>query len=478
MSDEPATDADGTRRRRGDGGARDAFEARDSLEVEVTRLRPSSRSVSPTQSVPGTAPASRRGARQRTRTLLGGALAVGVLAGLLIALLARMPRPASPAHATIAPTPTPTETLALGADTITLGYAVPWGTLHIDGKLTGIPAGAPLTLTRGRHKLVYAAAPFDPVSCVLSVPAAPSLDTCPLVPGPNANPASQNRTLNMGDVPDKLPQAQLQSLDQLASQTLAHTSAGIPISPGDHYVGASGQMHSATTAFTAEQVLAADDTNLGTKQPDQSLCFAICTAPTPSPGTDPSTTPRSGTTGTGWQLSVRMTIHWRYVAADGSVIADQVVPAMMGNPSLEYYTPLAVTWDDSRQAWQLTDARQAAYVPGTAPSCTFMDSAFAAVAPGNITGGGLPKRNVIPSPQAYDEGCALAVHTVPSSANGPYQLDDALYLYRCGAFIAANAAAHRLTPQVPVASAHEAALTSDWAAKANEAGDYGIPTRY
>lgn len=419
-----------------------------------------------------------RGTGRRVRRLSASALAIGAVALAVVLVLAGNPQVRGTVRASLTPptppTPTPTETLALGADTLAFEYTVPWGTLLVDGKTVTIPPGAQVILPRGRHNVVYRAAPFAPVSCVLSVPASPRLDTCPLNAAANINPASQARTLNIGDIPDRLPAPQLASLQQLAASTLAPATTGISIQPGDHYADAAGRVQTATTRFTADQVLALAGSNgFGMKLPGEGTCYTICLNVTTIGPTGTATVPSAG-----WNLSVQFGVAWRYTAPDGTVLANNVAPAPAGYPMLAYFMPFSVTWDASHQAWHLADPREAAYTPGTAPSCAFVEpSFFANEMAFTNTGGGGPARNILPSPHSFDEGCALAVRTTPGSANTPFMKGDALFLYRCGALLAVNNAARRMAPKLPLASAHEVALANDWAQQADAAGGYGIPPR-
>src|SRR5437588_1181656 len=75
--------------------------------------------------------------------------------------------------------PTPAPTLPPGYDNFYLDVSVPWTKVFLDGRLVRLPRNidAPLKLARGRHHIEWHAEPFQPQSCVVSIPFSLS-DTC------------------------------------------------------------------------------------------------------------------------------------------------------------------------------------------------------------------------------------------------------------------------------------------------------------
>ncbi|HEV2461763.1 MAG TPA: hypothetical protein VGS80_25685, partial [Ktedonobacterales bacterium] len=76
----------------------------------------------------------------------------------------------------------PTAPLLPSQDQFYLDLEVPWTVVTLDGHRLALPQigrDLPLRLARGSHRLVWRPAPFQPQSCVLTVPTQP-LDTCPI----------------------------------------------------------------------------------------------------------------------------------------------------------------------------------------------------------------------------------------------------------------------------------------------------------
>src|SRR5262249_20351671 len=126
-----------------------------------------------------------------------------------------------------AATPTAAGPLLAGAEAIYFVDGVPWGMLHVDGRVASIPTldqGPPtLTLGRGRHSLDYHADPFRRVRCTISVPAADS-DTCPLRRDSfgSSDLGADVRVIDLGATLEALPDDQRFDLMKAVSSALAN----------------------------------------------------------------------------------------------------------------------------------------------------------------------------------------------------------------------------------------------------------------
>src|SRR5215470_3913817 len=203
----------------------------------------------------------------RPRAAAVGALLLVVACALLLSI---PNAPATLGALLRIPTPMPTATLAIGADTLILEHDVPWGLLTIDGHTTvrgsatqpSMPQGRffpTIQLARGRHTLHYAAPPFPPLSCTISVPAM-STDTCPLTGTHARDPVhafAAARVIDLGATVQRLPADQLAALTRVTGQLLRASSAatapttGGGVLPGESYLRADGTRAVARVPLTA-----------------------------------------------------------------------------------------------------------------------------------------------------------------------------------------------------------------------------------
>lgn len=413
-------------------------------------------------------------ARRRMRQAAAGVLAVCAVLLALGVGFARTPDAGSALQTLVnGQTPTPLVPLAERDNVIALEDGVPWGKLRVDGKVLAVEHGAQwqvavptvgpwplLVLPPGRHTLEYDAAPFTSVRCTLSVPVAARSDTCPLSAPTSVGMSAtfKGRVLDVGDTPQHLSAGPLHALESLALQTVATTSTAIPLQVGDHYLGASGRVETASTPMLAQQKIFLSNATL-TTGPAYTSCRSFCVEAGQYDGT--------------WPLSVLLSAGWRYTRMDGTPLSDTLVTPLLSNQSDSYVVSLAVLWDGGHQRWQLAAGQQAGTTPdaSTNPSCAFVGDSFTAATSFSTGEGSSSVLNLLP-PQSSDEGCALAVHGGDPFRNvyvtlPPSIPSDALFLYRCGALVAVNAGAQQMAPKLPKASAHEVALATAWGAQAN-----------
>ena len=146
-----------------------------------------------------------------------------------------------------------------------------------------------------------------------------------------------------------------------------------------------------------------------------------------------------------------MIVSWRYTQLNGKVALDHA-PAATPERHQHIRQPFAVRWNGS---WQVIASTASARVP--TPLCAVATSLLGE----QLT---QPPRQNSPS-YAWDsisapntaEGCLLIGG--PSNGNGPVG-PTANVLYRFGLLYAANDAAHRLLPGLPLVDAHGQTIAS------------------
>jgi hypothetical protein len=407
-------------------------------------------------------PFARRMTPRRRALAAGSALAAIVLA---LAVVFAGQAGGGLALPALFPTPAPTATLPPGADTVILTDSVPWGALTVDDRHV-TPAAvnnvsgdfSQVTLGRGTHTLTYSAAPFPTLQCRVSVPVN-SRDTCPQA-APIALKfaiALDSRVLDLQAIPSRLPPEQYAALVQ-AIQT-AHLDRSPPgvLAKGDHYAAADG-----TTIVTATQELQATlllslDTSSAQGNTIKGIpCGPLCALPFGN----------GGPSGPSWNLLAVVTMAWQFNDAAGNIV--QTSPITSGTPGAAdspVTLGIGVVWDGH---WSVTGSG------GTDP-CQFGEERLSTLVADSASANQLPNTGYSFSAQGQQntaQGCLVSVDgTLPPSPGTPY-VPHALasVLYRYGAMIAADNAAHRLWPQLPLPSPNERRIIATLAAQQGPAG--------
>src|SRR5690348_4538901 len=289
--------------------------------------------------------ASRRG----LTTLAAAVVAVLAVAGVL---LAKTADPVGLARGLLnIPTPVPTATatpIPLNQTWFYLENGIPWGALTVDGRtITRFYSTSPLVvvLPRGRHAIVYAAAPFPELRCVASVPA-DAHDTCPLdaqfvKTQPRFPEDLQRRALDLGADIAHLPADQRAALEAAVQQQLAVDATPATVAPGEQYRAADGTIATATQPLRATVVSQpSGDVGNGASNCSSFLC---------SESFDPSQA--SGA----WVVDAHLREGFRYTTLDGQVVADLAPfgePRQSSGDPREYLIQFQVRWDG---AWHVTE---------------------------------------------------------------------------------------------------------------------------
>ncbi|HEX8730689.1 MAG TPA: hypothetical protein VF725_01405 [Ktedonobacterales bacterium] len=268
----------------------------------------------------------------RWRRPLLGALTVALVVGVAVGLFARSTGdPRSALGALLgAPTATPALLPIPTANTFAAVDGVPWGALTISGQPVSPAdrAGALFQLGPGQHRLVYTAAGFPTLRCVISVPPATS-DTCPL-----ANPSAVSdvpiaynsaRMLDLLATPARLAPAQRAALDAAISRMLAALGGTATISPGDLYTdptsGATRRASVALTYSVTPEIATPDEARAHLNGLGGQPCGPVCAS-----GTDPQQAQTSESQ-SDWRLDVMVRPTHAVILPDGQRLSNEQADA-------------------------------------------------------------------------------------------------------------------------------------------------------
>lgn len=359
------------------------------------------------------------------------------------------------------PTPGP---LPPGSDLITIQAGMPWGMLTVDGRAVTPQVTAqstPMRLDRGTHHLVWTVAPFPPLRCSVSVPAA-AHDTCPTIAIGRGRIAI--REVVLAETLDRLPAGPRADLVRAIQTALAARTSTTTVRPGELYrtgldvVAATAPL---AAALRFDLVIGEDHViscylvgglPCGLNGQD---CLEICTLP-PAGGAPE------------WLVMVPTMALWDITDGRGRVVvADQPDGSPFTSPAVagaERLVPLTLEWDRAgwRASAQLGTGLDAAPV---FPVCvdalawlafhdpfyqTRVDNPTVARFEFHFAVGAVPA-----------DGClAVVIDHNPAVTPPP----PALYLDRFGVFLAASATANSLLPGLPLADAAERAYAQEVAA--------------
>jgi hypothetical protein len=299
--------------------------------------------------------------------------------------------------------------------------------------------------------LRYVAELFPPLTCTVSVPAAPA-DTCPLSrESVSPDPAllgRSGRVLDLQATVERLPAEQRTALEQTIQALLTASEASATVALGTRYLGVDGQVKVATQPLRARQQYTL---NADPRYPQAGLydpCITLCLLP-PIDLLGPDT----------WGLVSHVVMQWRYARADGQVVLDRA-PAAPIVQDAHVGVWLAVQWTGH---WQVQ------FWPG-GPGSDLAGNASAAPMV-CLVGGAMLYRLRAEVKTSLDaatyqwplaamtpqQGC-LYVGSTQLDAQGQPVGPPALVLYRFGLLLAADHAAVHLFPQALVATPAEQAL--------------------
>ena len=347
---------------------------------------------------------------------------------------------------------TPPAALSPAASLVYLEGGVPWGKLAIDGKPVALVHGAlqmdSFKLAPGTHILRYSAAPFVAVTCTISAPGLET-DTCTEAFSEADNPSPLSiRILNLRETPDRLPTDAYARLEAAVAASIANVAPPAVVRPGDRYQNASRAIATATVSWPAQFALVLNSDTYNMVQTATTInCVTLCDD---GLGTD---TPQPY-----WFIAANVVPVWRYTAPDART-AEVPVQINIYNTGAGIPLDLSVQWNG---AWHV--------VPfyGTASNALCF-AAYSVFDPGPALEAGQSGGFTTSCAAGRDAGDGCLIMLRPTAGSGT-SAAPAEYLYRFGLLLAANPAAHWLTPELPLANAAEQARAQQLASTTLAAG--------
>jgi len=359
----------------------------------------------------------------------------------------------------------------------------PWGHLSIDGhavvRVPTVSTDPPLSLPPGQHKLLWQAAPFHAISCILVVPVISNPSTCN---HSQFTPENTNQLVSIVELRvsmDLLPDAQRTALLEATQAVLDQEQHSGTVLPGEAYAvpsEISNADHNAcrlekqvVLCFTAaKQPLRATlrfqldtDTSYGAPCADITMCSLngfdcrlFCSLTDGQWPNSPPIVPA----GSAWNVVVVVQSFWQYTTLTGQVVAPQEEDTFVGGVENEHFVPLDITWNG--RVWHVSFNPSSPQDLFTSPIC---DSALAD-AENLVNNLATNNEQIETSFQlAYVEnlaaGCLIEVtqqqspFVTPTPTSSPPLT--AYLLHRFGVLVAADAQAHHLWPFLPPADVNE-----------------------
>jgi hypothetical protein len=374
---------------------------------------------------------------------------------------------------------------------------VSWATVRLDGKTIQPPAldgDQPLRLTPGHHTLEWRAEPFQPQHCVISAPYAPS-DTCSLAAStlayakdtPPAAVVVLRESLHTLDPPHAI------ALTSAMQAALDHQRVTTSVRPGERYAVGAG-----TSALAEQPLLATHRLTLDTHDPPDLTCQfdprtmikqdchagdwrchdvnlivrpchasgANCLQLCASPGIldDLLRARQPQLNLADWLVYGIVRATWDYATPDGRVVATGA-PLDIGNAGATGHAVLFdLRWDGL--TWQVTPLLaplQSGYIMlDTGGMWTAFTPLHVAALDLFTAGGELARYDTVTLgtlPADPAAGC-LVLTSVRPATHSQQPETEAWFLERFGVLLAANTPAHKLRPDLPLATPAETALAA------------------
>lgn len=395
------------------------------------------------------------GRRHRANWLRATLVAVGVAVAVTLVVLVNPAAKSSLYTVFRVPTPAPSATPLPGGNTVYLVRGAPWGAVTIDGKrASSVNLGMTLSwikLVAGRHTIVVAQQPFPTLRCIVSMPASPR-DTCPLITPSTETPEFGNdgsadlpagsRVVDLGARFSRLPQDARDALVTAVNATLTYPPTSAAIQPGDHYLREDGTLAVAQTELrvTFVPTLLAPVHAVAS---DSNACVSFCDVS--------GTGMRSSGT---WDMIVSLVGTWHITSIGGAVVADSA-PMFPAEAIYEGQPPTLTAEINLLWTGQWQVSAQNGVNGNFSPICQTADNLVNA----NLNAGSNAGTQVSITGMGYqaahtpEQGCVITMTLSDPTASDP------LYAYyHLGVLLAANNAAHKAFPTLPVASANERAL--------------------
>lgn len=433
-------------------------------DIEITNL-PSDSQASATTSLPRVRTRISPERLHRRRLLqLGGTLAISVLCLLLV--LRNVPGLGSALITGIfGPAPTPTTAAATGPN-INLFYVnatPPWGILSVDGKRVAHPPtpllSQPLQLTPGQHHFSWQAEPFQPQSCVISVPSR-FTDTCQASATSQAPGGQRDWVISFQVSLSTLPSDQQKELIARIQQTLDDLSTSDIVHPGEHFEHISNSGNGSLPIDTAHQPLRGTLRPTLDSNPDGS-CMGENNSDLCVQGQDCHLLCAWQGSISSWDVMAVIKSSWTYATLEGKIIATDMADALGGAALREHLLALNISW--SGQQWQVQAT--STFFGSPIPCASVADTGAISTVFGNSIAQTSNWKYGYSTNSAA--GCLLILTLraagTPSSTPGT----QFIYLHRFGVDLAVNTPARQYNPSMPRPDAYEMRLASQLADQAS-----------
>ena len=375
------------------------------------------------------------------------------------------------------PSITPTATVTAG-DNLFYIQAAPLGTITIDGKpvsqLPAVGTGAPIQLSRGQHKIVWQAPPFQPLTCIVSVPPLAS-EPCNYESLGNSSTAPGLRLITFNATLADLPNTQQTALKQAIQAALDRLQSTDTVQPGEKYLYASSS--GGTTVKIATRPLQATlrfqlDANPASKNScrngfgDSEICslngqncLQFCTGISKGIGQSQGKLT--------WDLIALFYPTWTYSTQNGQAVTQNQPDTNNANVGQDHSMEMKVTWDGTKWLVDLNVSPEAVTQFGPSPACASLNNLISATTQYGVTSIGKNVDWGFVTSTNEAQGCLAVVVPAPASqTDSPnFKPPAAYFLYRFGVLLAANPLAHREFPSIPTADANEQAIAQSITAK-------------
>lgn len=367
---------------------------------------------------------------KRNRIIRGASVAIIVISGVILAFL----------HASSSFTGNPAQSSDDSRfHVVFFTHSAPWGKLSIDGRQqSGINDLSFVSLSVGKHDLLYQAPPFPVLRCSLHIPRAMPGDTCPLYRPPQGDPhfGESRRVVDLGVTLQRIPSEQRVPFINAAQSALGTATSTTQVLPGEHYVSPNGQVMMAEGLIIVrlEYNVVNNFDSISSQAVGDESCSQNCA---------------SSNQENDWLVNISISPQWIYTLPAGE---RATMPSLMQTGKFSPSTILLdVQWTG---VWRITLPQDPTMMPDTI-ICSLAESGASHLVAGILTSGEGMSVSSASAPSAADGCLATVTLTDEFSEETHVQL-----LFRFGVYFAANADAHQLFPSLPVVSRQEMLLVN------------------
>ncbi len=383
--------------------------------------------------------------------------------------------------------PSPSIALPQGYGSFYMDIDTPWAKVFGDGQQIHLPRTGidePLTFGRGRHLISWRATPFQPQSCLLSIPFA-SDDSCTFAIDNIVHKSSAYQIILLHESLNSLPFEQRTALKAAIQTEFGKLFTSETVLPGEQYAGESGLVLASQPLLASLHFQLDTDSNwvcFANMQTHYGLlcgidrhdCRQLCSTPWQYRQQQTAASVASG-----WFALAMTRSSWDYTTEHGRIVARDQPVGPGGSQLGQQLLLLRIAWDSSWHVkvllgpdlgppiYTFTKSRgimgkyqrlfigavQVADDPACIDARQFVISGLAAE-PQVSESTHTMVRLVSASNPAI--GC-LVIATATDKISGP-DLAAAYYLVRFGSLLTANSEAHLLRPGIPRADAYELSL--------------------